>query len=301
MNTELTFRFVTRTFSEDYRVFGNGGKNLYSDSSEFEPLRKKGRIIPEEGPCAVIYQENGLIFCIVSSMQRGTKDFANRPIRFSFCKIFTDKTEAWSAFTRVISDFKGAEKIMQSLIREERRKNADGEDVDFQQEKFMSWLQRQKISVGDAIQREGDFWPYVWPPEGAVLKWTASEDDQIFCVRSGGTAHVEQAKTKPVSQHNWKKIAAVALGAVMIGSVSLYVQSLMGKLEQVKADLKKTQENLTALQSPRYAPLESKCDVVINVFRDSEADSIALTSGDFRSLNVTGITRILLELPQKAE
>ena len=31
MNTSLTFRFVTRTLSEDYRVFGNGGRETYSN------------------------------------------------------------------------------------------------------------------------------------------------------------------------------------------------------------------------------------------------------------------------------
>ena len=104
MNIDLTFRFVTRTLTEDYRVFGNGGSETYSDSAEFEPLRKKGRIIPEDGPCAVLWEESQLIFLTVSAMQRGTKDFANRPIRFSFCEIFTDRREAWTAFTRIISD-----------------------------------------------------------------------------------------------------------------------------------------------------------------------------------------------------
>ena len=136
MNIGLTFRFVTRTLSEDYHVFGNGGRETYSDSTEFDPLRKNSRIIPEEEQCAVLWEESQLIFLTVSAMQRGTKDFANRPIRFSFCEIFTDRREAWTAFTRIISDFSWAEQVMQSLIREKPRPGNDGEDVEFRQEDF---------------------------------------------------------------------------------------------------------------------------------------------------------------------
>ena len=136
MNIGLTFRFVTRTLSEDYHVFGNGGRKTYSNITEFDPLRKKGRIIPEEGSCAVLWEESSPIFLTVSSMQRGVKDLANRPIRFSFCEIFTDRAKAWRAFTRVISDFSAAEKLMQPLIREKPRPGNDGEDVEFRQEDF---------------------------------------------------------------------------------------------------------------------------------------------------------------------
>ena len=191
MNTDLTFRFVTRTLTEDYRVFGDGGTETYSDSTEFEPLRRKGRIIPEEGACAVLWEEDGRIFLTVSSMQRGVKDFANRPIRFSFCWILADRSEAWAAFTRIISDFGKAEKVMQSLIREKPKTDNDGEDVEFQQDSFMSWLQEgrrdgvkfSQCIEGDVITREGDTWPEVWPAEGLLLKWRKTEDDEISCER----------------------------------------------------------------------------------------------------------------------
>ena len=89
-------------------------------------MRRKGRIIPEEGPCAVMWEESSLIFLTVSSMQRGAKDRANRPIRFSFCEIFTDRVKAWTAFTRIISDFSGAENVVRSLIHE----NSAGEGIE---------------------------------------------------------------------------------------------------------------------------------------------------------------------------
>lgn len=189
MNIDLTFRFVTRTLSEDYRVFGNGGRETYSDSSEFEPLRKKGRIIPEEGACAVLWEESSNIFLIVSAMQRGVNDFANRPIRFSFCEIFTERVEAWTAFTRIISEFSEAERVMQSLILEKPRPG--GEDVEFRQEEFTAWLQEHRRSgltfsvcrEGDVITRDGDAWPDMWPPEGTMFRWRNTEDDEISCER----------------------------------------------------------------------------------------------------------------------
>ena len=190
MDTNITFRFVTRTRSEDYRVFSSGGRETHSDS-EFEPLRRKGRIIPEEGPCAVMWEESSLIFLTVSAMQRGAKDRANRPIRFSFCEIFTDRVKAWTAFTRIISDFSGAENIVRSLICEKPTKGDAGEDIDFMQEKFISWLQEntngniifQSCREGDVITRDGDTWFSVWPPEGLLLKWCKTEDDEISCER----------------------------------------------------------------------------------------------------------------------
>lgn len=67
MDTNITFRFVTRTCNEAYRIFSSGGNKTHSDS-EFEPLRRKGRIIPEEGPCAVMWEESSLIFLTVSAI-----------------------------------------------------------------------------------------------------------------------------------------------------------------------------------------------------------------------------------------
>ena len=186
MDTNITFRFVTRTRDEDYRIFSSGGNKTHSDS-EFEPLSRKGRIIPEEGPCAVMWEESSLIFLTVSSMQRDAKDRANRPIRFSFCEIFTDRVKAWTAFTRIISDFSGAENVVRSLIHEP----TTGEDIDFMQEKFISWLQEkscgqvtfQTCREGDVITRDGDTWLAVWPPEGLLLRWCKTEDDEISCER----------------------------------------------------------------------------------------------------------------------
>ena len=229
MNTALTFRFVTRTLSEDYRVFGNGGRETYSDSTEFEPLRKKGRIIPEEGPCAVLWEEASLIFLTVSSMHRGVKDIANRPIRFSFCEIFTDRAKAWRAFTRIISDFDEAEKLMQSLIHEKRRADNSGEDIDFMQEKFISWLQNgcddggefSPCREGDVMTREGRTWPKVWPHEGLLLKWRKTEDDEIACEQVKGYAAKTQHLANPQQEHQkfpgW--VVPVVCGVMIAGAI----------------------------------------------------------------------------------
>lgn len=117
-------------------------------------------------------------------MKRGTNDFVNRPIRFSFYEIFTDKREAWTAFTWIISDFGGAEKVMQSLIREKPSPGNNGENVEFRQEDFTAWLQGKKhmdinfsaCIEGNVIERESDTWPDMWPPEGTknMMKFSHS-------------------------------------------------------------------------------------------------------------------------------
>ena len=33
------------------------------------------------------------------------------------------------------------------------------------------------------IAREGDTWPDIWPPEGTMLRWRITEDDEISCER----------------------------------------------------------------------------------------------------------------------
>ena len=48
-NIMSNFYFVTRSLSDDYRVFSNSGKNRHSDGEIIAPIRNKCNIIPEEG------------------------------------------------------------------------------------------------------------------------------------------------------------------------------------------------------------------------------------------------------------
>lgn len=193
MNDKLEFRFVTRTLSEDYHVFGDGGSSIFSDPIEFAPLRRKGGIMPEDGPCAVLFEDNKKIFLVVSNMQSGRKDIAGRTIRFSFCQIFqgtaqVDKEHAFTAFTHVVRRWDDVQTKVQSLFHETRREGGQGENVSFDQNCFMEWLQEWEKPVSPfEICKHGDVRPLssvIWPLAGCLLKWERSEDDIIVCMHT---------------------------------------------------------------------------------------------------------------------
>ena len=173
MDYSLTFRFVTRTLSEDYRVYADGGARLLSDRSEFEPLRQRGGIVPEDGPCAILFEEDGRVFLVASGLRRPSRDVAGRPIRFSFCQIFgsgkREKERAMSAFERLTFGWADAESKVGELISEVPRGELGqnsllGEDIKFDQEAFMRWLAERRFDA-DARPRPE------WPEEGHVLRW----------------------------------------------------------------------------------------------------------------------------------
>ena len=206
MDDSLEFRFVTRTLSEDYRVYADSGKRLLSDRSEFEPLRQKCGIVPEEGPCVALFEENGRVFLVASGMRRLSRDVAGRPMRFSFCQTFDagrkDKDRAWTAFERLTADWAEAERQMGLLIREVPRGEGAllGEDIRFDQDAFMRWLQQEhprKGRRGAAFQscREGESFPVksgepylypLWPAAGCLLRWTHLSG-AVMCRRMEGS------------------------------------------------------------------------------------------------------------------
>ncbi|MBQ9565104.1 MAG: hypothetical protein IJU98_05905 [Synergistaceae bacterium] len=256
MDDSLKFRFVTRTLSEDYRVYADGGARLLSDRSEFEPLRQRGGIVPEEGPCVVLFEEpagsglsaEGGIFLVASGMRRPSRDVAGRPIRFSFCQIFEPRRKgrerAWSAFERLTTDWEEAEREAGSLIREIPRGEQGallGEDVRFDQESFTRWLQRERpqrtglrsaafqVCRGGetfpAKQGEGYLYP-LWPAAGCLLRWTFQSGD-VKCQRMESGAPVPAEE--PVVYHphpdiqprkrRWLIPTAVAVLLLCVGGV----------------------------------------------------------------------------------
>ena len=206
MNDNIDFRFITRTFSEDYVVLCDNGKRQLTDIEEFAPIRKIGNIIPEEGPCAVLFERNAKIFFAVSGMRRGKIDKAGRPIRFSFCKIYqtndqNDKERAYNAFVKIITDWNVAEEA----IREERRPplikiipaartSSDTEyAIEFDELSFMDLLENGNSKL-DCVDFEycsdGKFSTdeftksFIWPRNGCIFKWTKF-DGYVECLTSG--------------------------------------------------------------------------------------------------------------------
>ena len=182
------FIFKTRTRRVDYRVFGDNGEKFYPES-KFKPVSDKAQW---DNPCVVMYEESDRVYVAAFGLKRGVKDIANRPISFSFYQVFQDKVSAWAAFSRLVLEWSGAEEKIRSLIKETPRKDSPGEDVSFEQDIFMNWLQEKRkltqkfltpltpdkeVSIS-LIQTESAF----MPKNGCVLKWDEN-GDKIYCFR----------------------------------------------------------------------------------------------------------------------
>ncbi len=185
MNDNIEFRFVTRTLREDYHVYADNGNAIFSDQTEFAPLRAKCSIRPEDGGCAALFEDNGKIFLVVSGLSTGRKDFAGRPIRFSFCRIFQDssqnnKAKSYASLIKIITQWQQVESTLQSLFHEKDN------SVHFDQQTFIDWLQAQSLPTFNfEICKHGDVrgaCDIIWPSLNSMLKWLYSEADEIVCI-----------------------------------------------------------------------------------------------------------------------
>ena len=141
MTTDLNFLFVTRTFSEDYRVYGAKGKETFSELMEFTPLRQKSRFT-EDDSGVVIFENRGGIFLFASGLKRDAKDASNRKIRFSFRMILGDKKQAIAAFAKMVAEWNVAEEQIHSLLKDKKVPGSElqASAVYFDEDKFMDWL-----------------------------------------------------------------------------------------------------------------------------------------------------------------
>lgn len=233
MNYDINFRFLTRTFSEDYRVFYRKGDRLVtlSDLVEFAPLRTKVNIIYEHKPYAAIFEECGKIFLVVSGMRRGVTDRAGKAISFAFCQIFqqAEKLKAYNSFRRVVLNFSEAERKLQSSIREISVKRLDwqnqevsGEDIEFDQTDFIAWLQGSSDVVKTSqLQkaRTDTSYPadtFIWPIHGNILVWEEASRNVIKCRKIGGKSSVNLTF--------WIAVASI----LIIGGVIAFVMAKNG-------------------------------------------------------------------------
>jgi hypothetical protein len=244
METHVKFRFVTKAFSEDYRVYGDGGKRTFSDLSEFDPLRQKGRFIPEDGPCVVLFEEKGNIFLVASGLSRGARDLAGRTMRFSFCQIFDDKGQASAAFLKLTGHWTKAEEKMQSLIQEIEMPRVERKPVMtticFDEESFMGWLQEEKpVQMPFTTCKEGQMHPTseassLWPARRCFLKWLGSEPEQVTCGRIGKVEVLKfPADRKKQAAKNRFLFAAGAVGLAAV--FFFFVKPQNVRMEEVNA------------------------------------------------------------------
>lgn len=273
MNDNIDFRFITRTFSEDYVVLCDNGKRQLTDIEEFAPIRKIGNIIPEEGPCAVLFERNAKIFFAASGMRRGKVDKAGRPIRFSFCKIYqtndqNDKERAYNAFVKIITDWDAAE----DAIREERRPplikiipaartSSDTEyAIEFDELSFMDLLENGNSKL-DCVDFEycsdGKFSTdeftksFIWPRNGFIFKWTKF-DGYVECLPSGDRTSFDFNdfnNNKNANNYDWKKI---------LGEVGQMIVTVAAK---------RTRNNSIKNLQPQRTMEQERDDILSEIYR----------------------------------
>lgn len=244
MDTTLGFRFVTRTLSEDYRIFSHGGAQRdYADEEEFAPVRRLAKIVPEHGPCAALFSLDGKVYLVVSSLERGASDFVGRQIRFSFCRIWqgdgeTEKNSALKSFGRVCRETEGCRKKIAELLREVpvtrkdwQGKDVPGEDVHFEEKTFTDWLEAAELENDPLYcNYEGSFdvVQNVLPGSGWMAKWQGREPGKIVCVRlnmppSPKTDILKKAKQmaqKALEQTKQHKVATAVGAAILAATVA---------------------------------------------------------------------------------
>ena len=227
MNNDIAFRFVTRTLSEDYRVFYENGQKQLLDIDEFVPLRKKGRIIPEEGTSFALFEEDNKIFLVASGLKFGNYDKAGRPIRFSFCQIFygtgnEEREKAFSALNFLISSLSEVNKKIRELITEIPVKKINsqgqevlGENISFEQNDFINLLQsKRKRNLSFKRTVNGKSYSVencVWPAKGCILKWIETAPDRLNCYKIGGN---NNNKVKRYNKFLWIALAVIILCAL---------------------------------------------------------------------------------------
>lgn len=290
MNDCIIFRFVTRTLSEDYRVFCDNGNKQLGDIEEFAPVRKTGNIIPEEGPCAVLYEKDEKIFLAVSGMRRGKNDKAGRPIRFSFCKIYQRNNQnyrerAWNAFARIITEWEAAENEISEdrqpplikIIPVTRATGVHGEDIEFDEISFTDWLENSPTRIFDinfAFVNKGR-WPAaefiklrVWPHEGYIIKWNKT-DEIAECMLSGdysatGNEHETFARSQAsatgnITLKNLRDFAARGAGVAVRGMAGLLDAAKNSQpVSTMKQDRDKILGEIDTLSQQYYLTFEQK-------------------------------------------
>lgn len=294
MNDNIDFRFITRTFSEDYVVLCDNGKRQLTDIEEFAPIRKIGNIIPEEGPCAVLFERNAKIFFAVSGMRRGKIDNAGRPIRFSFCKIYqtndqNDKERAYNAFVKIITDWNAAE----DAIREERRPplikiipaartSSDTEyAIEFDELSFMDLLENGNSRIYDIdfidfeYRSDGKFSTdeftksFIWPRNGFIFKWTKF-DGYVECLLSGDRTSFDFNdfnNNKNANNYDYENNynTDVAWGGVI--NAGKKILGGVGQMIAAAAEAKSTINNSIKNLQPQRTMEQDRADILSEIYR----------------------------------
>ena len=220
MRDDIEFRFVTRTKFADYRVFYNGGSETLSNRDDFRPLRQKCDIIEGE-QCACVFTENDRFYLVVSALDADRTDERGRAIRFSFCQIFDDASEAASAFVKVKNHWEEVE----SWIHEHLEETDEGTGVDFDEAAFMRFLQEDgegKLKL----------------KRGKVTKWTRSDNEirypDIQIVHDVTVNYTAESPRSKIWMHKTLAGIAAVAGLALVIIAGCYVIGPKAEVEELQ-------------------------------------------------------------------
>lgn len=257
VDDSIEFRFQTRTLSEDYRVFADGGEQTLNYAEEFEPLESAAEVAYDEERSAVVFENDGSVYVSAFGLKRNAFDRAGREIRFSFCLILpsSEKQAAMRAFSRLVKEWNEAGEEVSRLIKEIpvprkdwKGRDTHGEDVSFDYQKFFDWLVSKPAN-------------YALPKAGAMLKWLADtgepatrrmgktprkEDEEMPGLR--GKPRSPKRKSLPKVLLAVLCVLVLALGAVCLKQRSELVD-VRSKLDEVSRRLSETQKSEEDLKS----------------------------------------------------
>lgn len=251
VDDSIEFRFQTRTLSEDYRVFADGGEQTLNYAEEFEPLERVAGVESDDERSAVVFEDDGSVYVSAFGLKRNAFDRARREIRFSFCLILpsSEKRAAMRAFSRLVKEWDETGEEVSKLIREIpvprkdwKGRDTHGEDVRFSYQAFYdNWLVEKSEN-------------YALPKAGTMLKWVVGTGEPVpQRIRKSTRKEEEELpglyrKSYPLQTQKQKSSSRVWLAVL---SILLILSCVMGgvcykKLLDTRKSISKMQQSETA-------------------------------------------------------
>ena len=252
VDDSIEFRFQTRTLSEDYRVFADGGEQTLNYAEEFEPLESAAEVAYDEERSAVVFENDGSVYVSAFGLKRNAFDRAGREIRFSFCLILpsSEKQAAMRAFSRLVKEWNEAGEEVSRLLKEIpvprkdwKGRDTHGEDVSFDSQKFVDWLVSKPAN-------------YALPKAGTMLKWFA-DGGEPAARRMGKSPRKEEEEMpglrytpqeRKSSSKVWLAVLCV-LVFLLCGGLGVSFWNMSQKLSEAQGSISKMQQSETELRS----------------------------------------------------